>query len=424
MPLWTLRRLMALLAATVGSRVVVAAFLGVTGYPQWWEYDVIAYNISHGLGHAYDRVGFTYLAYSPPVWSYILAVLRLLPGLDHLAIQAFQTLCCFVSAAMFGGIGRQISGDEHTGLMTGFVVALQPSLLYYSVVKSDPLPLNCLLLGMIILAGLALLQHPDPRLSALFGLLLALGVLSRGTPIVALPVISLALWRRHGLPRAALHTMIAIAFLAMGLAPWLVRNQRLIGRALITSTAGENFWRGNHEGATGGVVDVDGGLITTLIPSNEALPDSVRGVLRNGTEVDRQDVFMNEGLEFVVHHPGDAAALFARKMRTFWWRIDSDPSDYSSVTSAVYEIVYRIELALALVGLTVIWRGSSAGVTATDREAGMVVLGIMLAVSVLQSAFYVQGRHRFLIEPILMIFTAAGLSWLGTCWTRRRDAAR
>ena len=34
----------------------------------------------------------------------------------------------------------------------------------------------------------------------------------------------------------------------------------------------------------------------------------------------------------------------------------------------------------------------------------------MLAVSVLQSAFYVQGRHRFLIEPLLLMFTAIALS--------------
>ncbi|MEO6403797.1 MAG: glycosyltransferase family 39 protein, partial [Vicinamibacteria bacterium] len=252
MPLWTIRRLMALLAVTVGSRVVLAAFLGVTGYPQWWEYDVIAYNISHGLGHTYDRDGFIYAAYAPPLWSYVLAVLRLLVAEERLGIQVVQALCCFVTAAICGATANRISGRASIGLLAALLIAMQPSLLYYSVAQSDPLPLNCLLLAMIIMAGLSTVERPEARASALFGLLLAAGVLSRGTPIVALPVIALALWHRHGLPRAARHTMIGIGFLVVGLAPWLVRNQRLLGRPVITSTAGENFWRGNHEGATGG----------------------------------------------------------------------------------------------------------------------------------------------------------------------------
>mgnify|MGYP003476619282 CR=1 FL=1 len=40
----------------------------------------------------------------------------------------------------------------------------------------------------------------------------------------------------------------------------------------------------------------------------------------------------------------------------------------------------------------------------------------MVAVSILQSAFYVQGRHRFLIEPLLLMFmTAVSLAFLVVC---------
>ena len=68
----------------------------------------------------------------------------------------------------------------------------------------------------------------------------------------------------------------------------------MIGSPLITSTTGENFWRGNHLGASGGVVDLDGGRITILGPSNPALPAPIRSVLATGTEIDRHEAFMTE----------------------------------------------------------------------------------------------------------------------------------
>ena len=74
----------------------------------------------------------------------------------------------------------------------------------------------------------------------------------------------------------------------------------MVGSPLITSTTGENLWRGNHAGASGGVVDLDGGRITMLIPSNPALPVSIRSVLAAGTEFDRHQVIHDRGL--AVHH--------------------------------------------------------------------------------------------------------------------------
>jgi hypothetical protein len=323
-------------------------------------------------------------------------------------IQGLQALFCFGSSITYATLARRISGDATIGLLAGLLVALQPSLLYYSVVKSDPLPLNVLLLGLIAGAGADLILKPHPGRAAGLGLLLAMGVLSRGTPIVALLVVAVWLvvrWRRQ----AAIPIIVMVSTLALGVAPWLIRNSRLLGRALITTTAGENFWRGNHEGATGGVLDENGGQITTLIPANEALPSTIRSVLLSGTELDRQDIFMNEALSFIREKPGLATSLFLRKMRTFWWRIESDPRDYSPLASLAYEGVYRTELALALLGAFVLFRSPRDATLAPGRRTAGFSIAVMIAISVLQSAFYVQGRHRFLIEPLLLMFTACGI---------------
>lgn len=394
--------------ATLVPRVLLAHYLAVYGTPERWEYDVIATNIANGEGHIYDRRGFVYAAYAPPLWSYILAALHSLPGNTGLSIQVVQAILCLGSALTCAGLARRMAGDDRVGWIAGLMVALQPSLLYYSVVKSDPLALTLFLLGLIAVSATTLAAQPGDRRAVTFGILTGLGVLARGTPGVALPVVLTALlirWRLRGLRPIAI---AALAF-ALTLAPWLARNLAVLGAPLVTSTTGENFWRGNHEGAGGNVLDLDGGEITRIVPTNPALPEAIRVVLANGTEVERHRVFGAEAWRFIASHPGAALELFARKMRTFWWRIESDPADYSPLISAAYEVIYRAELALALIGMFFVFRPPGTAAPAPDRMAAGMAVALMIAISVLQSAFYVQGRHRFLIEPLLLIFTACGL---------------
>jgi high-affinity Fe2+/Pb2+ permease len=77
-----------------------------------------------------------------------------------------------------------------------------------------------------------------------------------------------------------------------------------------------------------------------------------------------------------------------------------------------YEWIYRVELVLALLGAFLALRSPHS------RAAAGLCLAIIVAISLLQSAFYVQGRHRFLIEPLLLIFTAIGVG--AGRWTQKR----
>ena len=405
------RQLGLLAVATLLPRALLAALLGIVGAPERWEYDVIAANIVSGSGHLYDRLGFVYAAYAPPLWSYLLALLTAPFGEARGAIQVAQAFLCFGAATIYGSLARMISGHARTGLVAAFLVALQPSLLYYSVVKSDPLPLNVLLVGLIVITGIGVATRPTDRRAAAFGLLVGLGVLSRGTPIVILPIVAGALLFRFGSKALRPVGVTTIAF-TLCLAPWLIRNFLRLGASVITTTTGENFWRGNHEGATGGVRDDDGGEISRLLPSNEDLPEVIRRVLAEGSEMERDKVFASESWRFIRSHPAGAAALFARKLRTFWWRLDSDPRDYSRASVIAYEAIYRLELGLALVGMLLGARTLPGPSEAPERWPGFVVFAALIAMSLLQCAFYVQGRHRFLIEPLLLIFTALGLAAL------------
>ena len=191
----------------------------------------------------------------------------------------------------------------------------------------------------------------------------------------------------------------------------------------LTSTTGENFWRGNNERATGGVLDPTGRSLSNLNPKNPVFPPAVKAVLVSGTEVDRQRVFMAEALRFIKDRPLDAARLFAGKMRSFWWKIVSNPGDYDPAAARLYEWIYRTELALALVGVASLFRKRPPAPARADRSTPAFLVALMMGISLVQSVFYVQGRHRFLIEPLLLIFTAWGTLATGSALRSRVDRA-
>jgi hypothetical protein len=64
-------------------------------------------------------------------------------------------------------------------------------------------------------------------------------------------------------------------------------------------------------------------------------------------------------------------------------------------------------LALSLLGVFIGWQ-EAAGDSAR-RGAILVILACCLAISVLQSLYYVEGRHRLAIEPLLLMFTSIGV---------------
>ena len=387
--------------------------LGVAGVPERWEYDVIAANIANGGGHVYDRLGFVYRAYAPPVWSFILAALQALP-IDRVGIQILQALLCAAAAVVFGELAARVFRSATIGAAVGLLVALQPSLLYYSVVKSDPLPLNVLLVACLARVGVAVFDNPSFANAIRFGLVAGIAGLARGTPLVAVPLLGLFLFsRKDRTARPAFG--IAALVCVLTLIPWLTRNALVLGRPMIASTASENFWRGNHQGAGGGVRDRNGADITTLSPENAAFPRTIRSAIAGGNEIELSAAFTREARAFVAQRPHEAIVLLFRKLRLFWIWTPSEARDYDSRLSLGYNIFYLFELTLGLLGLrSALQRPSPAGTEENrERDARVAALwcaSLAVAISLIQSAFYVQGRHRFLVEPILLMFAALPLA--------------
>jgi tetratricopeptide (TPR) repeat protein len=144
------------------------------------------------------------------------------------------------------------------------------------------------------------------------GLLFGVQTLNRPNVMLAalgIAIVMLIVTRR--VPPAAL----LVAGLALGLSPAAVRNV-LVARqwSFVSSHGGLNFYIGNRETATGFYMPVPGIKQTIAGQEKDARLVASRALGRPVTDAEASDYFFGLSRAWMTAHPGDALALFAKKL--------------------------------------------------------------------------------------------------------------
>jgi hypothetical protein len=174
----------------------------------------------------------------------------------------------------------------------------------------------------------------------------------------------------------------------------------VFGEVVLSTASGESFWRGNNPYSTGT------SRAGTGEPILQAAPDEFRRRVHGLAEIERDRVFTLEAWRFIGEHPGRALELFGKKLLAFWWFSPQSGQRYSPLYLNAYRLYYGLVLFLALVGLG---RLLAAKSSAHARVATAMVVSVLVTLSLAQSFFYVEGRHRWSVEPLLLVLTAVGL---------------
>lgn len=161
--------------------------------------------------------------------------------------------CSGVVAVCAYRIAARASGREWIGLWTGLVFAGYLSEMFITTtysMASEPLFAACLAVYVLLLIRAG--DHPGLGIALAAGVMLGLTALSRPT-VLWLPVVSLA-WllvqpRGRGLTfreRGFVMSAVFVVGFAAVQVPWVVRNYRVFGEPLVTTTLGGfNLYRHN-----------------------------------------------------------------------------------------------------------------------------------------------------------------------------------
>ncbi len=370
-----------------------------------WEYDTLARNIASGQGYVISRFGQLSFAFGDGnLYSFITAVVYMLVGYKPAVMATIQAILGSLAAPVIFVIGRR-AFDTRIAILGAAVAALHPGLLAYST-KLHPLGLDVLLLSLSVFWIGAI--ETRPRMSLVAGLALGLTLMSRPTFFVAGIAGLTVRWFQA---RGRLAPMLAAICLALVIAaPWLARNWAVLGRPVFISTSLEDVWKGNNPLASG----------SSYLPNGRdifaAAPRALQTRLQQADELQRNDVFASEIVDFVSQQPTQFVALTARKFSYFWWLSPQAGLLYPSDWLSWYEIYFAITMACAVLGVIAILRQGSS----QERSLLATLLAITLTLAVIHALSYVEGRHRWGVEPLLLLLSARGLFVLVDA--ARRDA--
>ena len=360
---------------------------------EFWEYETLATNIVNGQGYVIPRFGHVALAFGDGnLYSFLAASVYFVAGHHPQVLAAVQAVIASLAAPVIFVIGARAFGWPVAGLGAA-LAALHPGLLAYTF-KLHPLGLDVLLLALMVFwIGRA---GDGMRNGVLAGLSLGLGLMSRPTLFLA-GVVALGV-RWLGTRRSLAPILAAVAVALLVASPWVARNWAVLGRPVFITTSLEDVWKGNNPISSGSSYLPNGRDIFT------AAPPELLTRLQQASELEVNDIFGQEIIAFVTQHPGEFAALSARKFVYFWWLSPQAGLLYPPTWLAAYGLYAAVILMFAAVGAIAILREGSP----QERSLLGTLAAISLVLAVIHALSYVEGRHRWGVEPLLLLLSARG----------------
>lgn len=370
--------------------------------PNIWEHEEIANSLLLGRGFLYHFLGQApYRSFNAPLYSVVCAIIYSLTGHSYFAVLFINSLFSVFLALIIYRIAKSLF-NEWVGIFSALVTSFHPGFVYYDVFNLIPLSIDSFLIALIVFLFLKFRQRLNIINMSLVGIAIGIGFLSRGiigTILVALFIyIFIFLNSVEVKNKLKIFLPILISCVIIS-SPWIIRNYLIHKEFVLISTLGENLWRGNNLYASGTSYSIDGKPIIELFPEEFRLRVYSLG------EMEQKKFFEKEAWGFIKDQPLDFAKLYIKKLYYFWWFSPQSGILYPKIYLRIYSYFYSLLLFFYVLGFAISLRSKIKN----TRDGSWLVIFVILGICFSQSLFYVEGRHRWLIEPLLIIFSMYGL---------------
>jgi 4-amino-4-deoxy-L-arabinose transferase-like glycosyltransferase len=357
--------------AGLSLRLVAAAAFPVTPTSDSWSYHLLGMALAHGDGLAIGGVPETVWA---PGYPFLVSLVYRVAGAHWVAVYVVQAFADTGFCLLLWWWTRRRFGGPAA------LAALALSAVSLSAIGSVRLERTEILAAWLLLSAMMLLDlsRERPRLLVAAGVVLGVLTLSRWQ--FSLFPAFVALWLVADKRRAAAGVVFAVYLLT--LAPWMLRNQRVLGAPVLSTQTGLTLYMSHfrNPGQAWGVNTIDD---TTRAA---AAMDRLAG----------NNYLVHETLARLAAHPSIVIRKYPEKL--FYLLV---PFDWEVLrTSRTFNATYFLVALLALFGLREAWQ--------RDRRH-LVALVLPLAYLVVMTLpFYGSPRFRLPVEPLLLPVAALG----------------
>lgn len=367
-----------------------------------FEYEEAARSLADGEGLKNLYLGVPYFALVHPVYPGLCALLYRMGG-DHRVVLLIQSLCATVLGYLIYLLGRRLFSPL-VGFLSALLVVFHPGIWVYTLSKLHSLVFDAAWFTSVLLLLMSLGDSISVPKATATGVFSGLACLARST--IGLFILFGAGWvfwrrRRNAAPGHLTFCILCLLLSAwLVVIPYLMRNQECLGhRTGIVSTYGLNLWLGNNPVASGSAYTAKGQMIL------ETMPKEISRQLPALTEWEQNDLLKREAYRFMKENPAKTVGLFWKKWLSFWWRSPQTGVLYPRKWARVYASYYLVLLIPAAATMV----GALLSAKGRIKSEIILTLSLFLTVSLTQSLFFVEGRHRWVIEPVLLIFSAQGI---------------
>ena len=411
------------MSACLKSRGIVLAIIGVglvvrlavlllylsthDWYGETWEPEIVAKNLLEGQGFTVFAYGdIPYRSLVPPVFPVLCYVFHLVGGPSLGLYYVFQLsiaagiiwLTYVIAERWFGFLPAAIAA---------LLVALEPGLVFYHSYKVESIALGTFLFLLGTYTFVLMTLSPNVRLAACTGLIMGLGVMTRPDMLGIFVLLPLwAIFERKRFLLILKLTLVVIVVAAMVWAPWAIRNYRIHSHfVFLTTYSGESLWRGNNPNSTG-----------TTITFNrqsqfDAAPTEFREKIATANEIQKDALFKEEAQRFIANDPIGFLWRVCEKIYYFWWFTPTYATQYyewvPSPLVGMYQILYGMLLAFAILGTGRAVKRAKPDVC----RFTWYLLAAPFSVAAIHGISYVEGRHRVLVMPFVLILAAYGIAF-------------
>lgn len=354
--------------------------------------------------------------YQSPLYPHLLGVLYELVGRDLLVARLLQSIAGAAGCSLIAYAAARVFGPRE-GLISGLLLALYaPAIFYDSLIQKTSLDF-LLAAALVCLVAVPAAEFSSRRFLAV-GLVTGAICLNRENALLLVPLVLFWAWRREPTRRSS------VAWLLLGftlvIAPVTARNW-VVGRELVLTTSqfGPNLYIGNNPGADGYYQPLLPGRGGPEFEQRDAvaLAEKAEGRALSHTEVSHY--WQRRAWSWMKENPGRWLELTGRRFLLFWNALEvMDTEDLG--THAERSVVLRWTRSLFHFGLLAPLAFLGIWLARARRREFTLFLGVLGVYALSVSLFFVIGRYRYPLVPILALFAGPAVVHLAA-GLRRRD---
>lgn len=347
--------------------------------------------------------GITEAYFMSPLYPYLIAAVAALTGNPELWVRILQALFGGITAFLTYRIGRQLFSGEGGLLAAVCIAAYAPALYYDGLLLIESLQTMLVVAHLFVL--LRAMTNDAMRNWVVAGALLGLAVVTRATVIVFLPTLIVVWLFQRGARRPASRHMLSFVVAALlMLVPTALHNAATEGVFMpVTASFGFNLYAGNNPSATGLYALPEEAIDVRSDPNGRRWVEG-----RTGRSLDAAEVsafWRDRALAWMGTDPGAALALFVRKIVLYFHPNEIDQlglslrfytGEYGPIIG-IPASAFPVFLLLAGAGLGLAWQ---------ERRGGWVLPAFLVVAVLTTAVFFVSGRLRLPILPILFLYAA------------------